>query len=86
MKISGKVIQNRNIKKHTKDEFFATYKGKDIEITTDHRHGEPDYPWLKRYSIYVTDIKTGLLDVQIFKDHHCIKDAIRYALKGACLL
>ena len=86
MKISGKIIQSKNIKEHTNDVFFATYKGKTISITTDHGFGKPTYAHLKRFLIDVVDIKTGMYDVNTYEDCHNMHDAIRYALKGALLL
>lgn len=86
MKISGLVIQNRNIEIHTDDNFSAFYKGKEINIATDHGHGKPKYDHLTRYDIVVTDLRTGLYDVNTWEDCHCMNDAIRHALVGACLL
>lgn len=86
MKISGKVIQNKNITTHTSDDFVATYMGKKIFITTDHGFGRPKYDHLKRYLIDVIDIKTGLKDVDTYQDFHEMHDAIRYALRGAGLI
>ena len=86
MKISGIIIQNRNISENTAENFFATYKGKQIIITTNHGFGEPKYKHLKRYSIDVIDIKTGLKDVMSYEDCQIMQDAIRYALNGACLI
>ena len=86
MKISTLVIQNRNISVNTENDFVATYKGKEIIISTNHGLGKPKYDHLNRYNIDVVDIATGMKDVQSYKDFHTIKDAILYALKGACLL
>lgn len=86
MRISGAIIQPRNIEVLTENEFRATYKGKQISITTDHGFGEPKYDHLKRFMIDVTDIETGMYDVQTYEDFHEIKDAVRSALKGACLI
>lgn len=86
MKISGAIIQKRNVEVSTENEFRATYKGKQINITTDHGFGKPKYEHLKRFMIDVIDIETGMVDVQSYEDCHEIKDAIRYALKGACLI
>ena len=86
MKISYLVIQNRNIAVNTADDFEATYKGKRINITTNHGFGKPIYDHLTRFDIVVTDIATGLKDVDTLEDLHCMKDAIRHALIGACLL
>jgi hypothetical protein len=86
MKISGAVIQNRNIKTSTEDVFDAKYKGKHIYITTDHGFGKPQYKHLKRFCIDVIDIKTGTRDVDSYNDFHEIRDAIRFALDGACLI
>lgn len=84
MKISGSVI--RNITTNTKDNFVATYKGKEIIITTNHGHGKPKYDHLTRYDIIVIDLKSGMYDVNTYEDCHTMNDAIRYALKGAILL
>lgn len=86
MKVSSLVIQNRNISVNTENDFIATYKGKKIIISTKHGLGSPKYDYLKRYSIDVVDIATGMIDVQSYEDVHTMKDAIRYALVGACLL
>lgn len=86
MKISGLVIQKRNISESTENCFHAIYKGKRIYITTNHGFGWPKYSHLSRYMIDVIDIKTGLKDVESFEDCHTIEDAIRKALYGCCLL
>ena len=86
MKISTAVIQERNISINTPETFSATYKGREIDITTDHGHGKPKYAHLERYDITVTHIKSGGYDVDTYEDLHNMRDAIRYALKGACLL
>ena len=86
MKISGIIIQNRNISENSPDEFDATYKGKRIIISTNHGFGKPQYNHLKRYCIDVVDIKSGMKDVDAYQDCHTMRDAIRYALIGACLI
>jgi len=86
MKVSGLVIQNSKIKKNTSSDFEATYKGKEITISTNHSLGSAIYKHLERYNIDVIDIKTGMYDVQTYKDLHSMHDAIRFALMGACLL
>jgi len=86
MKISGAIIQERNISENTPSDFFATYKGKQISISTSHELGKPNYEHLKRYSIDVVDIRTGMFDVQTYSDCYSMRDAIREALKGACLI
>ena len=86
MKISGKIIQNRNIKEHNNTTFHATYKGKNIYVSNDHRLGRPKFNHLTRFNIEVTDNATGLYDVDTYEDCHTMNDAIRAALKGACLL
>ena len=86
MKISGAIIQQRNIIVSSENEFQATYKGKEINISTEHSLGKPKYDHLKRFNIDVQDMNTGMYDVQTYQDFHEIKDAIRYALKGACLI
>jgi hypothetical protein len=86
MKISYAVIQNRNISVNTENNFIATYKGKEIIISTDHGFGKPKYDHLKRYNIDVIDIKTGMKDVESYEDFHNMNDAIRSALIGACLI
>lgn len=62
MKIGQLVIQERNIITNTEEQFDATYKGKEIHITTDHGFGIPKYDHLKRYCIDVID-KNGMYDV-----------------------
>jgi len=86
MKISEAVIQNRNISVNIETNFVATYKGYHIFVTTKHDLGKPKYAHLKRYSIDVINIKTGLNAVQTWEDHHNMKDAIRSALKVALLI
>ena len=86
MKVSGAIIQQRNIIFSSGNEFQATYKGKEIYISTEHSLGKPKYKHLKRFSIVVQDMNTGMYNVQTYQDFHEIKDAIRYALKGACLI
>lgn len=86
MKISGAIIQNKNISINSENDFVATYKGKEIIISTNHGFGKPKYNHLKRYNIDVVDISTGMIDVQSYEDFHTMRDAIRYALKGACLI
>lgn len=85
MKIAGRVIQNRNIQVNTPEHFEATYKGLQIVITTDHGFGDPEYPYLKRYSMDAYGIENGIYDVQTWKDLHSMEDAIRETLEGACL-
>lgn len=86
MKVSEAIIQERNISVNTENDFEATYKGKRIFISTDHGFGKAKYDHLKRYNIDVRDIETGMYDVQSYQDCHTMKDAIRFALKGACLI
>ena len=86
MKISGLIIQSRNIRVNTENDFDADYKGKNIVISTDHGFGKPKYDYLKRFMIDVIDIETGMVDVQTYEDFHEVKDAVRSALKGACLI
>jgi zona occludens toxin (predicted ATPase) len=86
MKISGIVIQDRNILDNTENDFDARYRGKRIIITTDHGFGKPKYDHLKRFCIDVWDIKSGMKDVDSWQDFHTMKDAIRFALIGACLI
>ena len=86
MKIFGAIIQNKNISINSENDFVATYKGKEIIISTNHGFGKPKYNHLKRYNIDVIDISTGMIDVQSYEDFHTMRDAIRYALKGACLI
>ena len=86
MKISGAIIQQRNIIVSSENEFQATYKGKEIYISTEHSLGKPKYDHLKRYDITVIHLESGMYDVNTYEDLHTMQDAIRYALKGACLL
>ena len=86
MKVSGKVIQNRNIKQNDGVTFHAIYKRKTIWASKDHGLGKPKYDHLTRYNIEVTDNKSGMFDVDTYEDCHTMEDAIRCALKGACLL
>ena len=86
MKVSRCVIQDRNIEENSISTFCATYKGKRIYVSTDHGFGKPQYDHLTRYYIYVIDVKTGMYDVDSYQDVHTMQDAIRYALKGSCLI
>lgn len=86
MQISGCIIQRRNIDENTKSDFHATYKGKEIIVSSSHGLGDADKYWLTRFNIEVIDIKTGLRDVDTYEDCHEIRDAIRHALIGACLI
>ena len=85
MKVSEALIQNRNIDVNTSSDFIATYKGHTIYISSKHGLGKPIFKHLTRFNIDVKD-KEGLYAVQAYEDCHDIKDAIRYALKGACLI
>lgn len=85
MKISGAIIQNRFIEENTETTFMARYKGHTVYVSSDHGHGEPKWDHLTRYTIEVTD-KRGCYAVNTYDDFHTMKDAIRYALKGACLI
>lgn len=86
MKISCAVIQDRNIKENSETTFLATYKGMTIYVTTDHGFGEPKYKHLTRYYMAVTNNKNDMHDVDTWEDCHTMKDAIRIALEGACLI
>ena len=85
MKIAGVIIQNRNITVNTEKEFEARYKGKRIYITANHGHCKQKENHLNRYDIDVID-DSGMYDVQTYEDLHTMRDAIIYALKGACLI
>lgn len=84
MKISGAIIQPRNISINNSQTFCAQYKGRVIYVTTNHGFGKASYDHLTRYDITVT--KDGSFEVNTYEDCHTMKDAIRCALKGACLL
>lgn len=84
MRISTAIIQQRNIIVNTSETFIATYKGREINITTKHGYGKPKYDHLKRYDITVTI--NGSYEVNTWEDCHTMRDAIRVALKGACLI
>lgn len=86
MRIGEAIIQNRNIDINTKNEFYATYKGKKIHVSASHGFGEAKEYWLTRFNIDVIDIKSGMKDVETYEDCHDIREAIRCALKGACLI
>ena len=86
MKISGAIIRDKFISENTPDKFNAIYKGREINITTDHGHGKPKFDHLKRYDITVIHLESGMYDVNTYEDLHTMQDAIRYALKGSCLL
>lgn len=85
MKIAGIIIQNRNIITNSPTDFEAKYKKRTIYITTNHNHGKPIEKHLKRFDIDVICDK-GSYEVQSYQDLHTIRDAIIYALKGACLI
>lgn len=80
------VIQSRNIEINTKTTFVATYKGYEINITTEHGHGKPDDKDLKRYDIDVIHLESGMYDVQTWEDLLNVRQAILYALEGAMLI
>lgn len=87
MKIQkGTVIQERSIKRNTDREFFAVYRGKEISITTDHDYGRAIYYSQKRYDVVVQDLKTGSIEVNTLYDGISMKEAIKFALKGAQLI
>lgn len=90
MKIAGCVIQNRNIIESNQHTFHASYKGKSIYVSSKHGFGKARYDHLTRFYIYVTNVKTEIHDVDIYvdcyEDFHNIRDAIIFALKGACLI
>lgn len=85
MKISGVVIQTRNIAQNDKDTFEATYKGCSIRVSSDHGFGEAKLEHLTRFNIDVEG-KDGDYLVETYEDFHNIRDAIRHALIGACLI
>lgn len=86
MKNSGAIIRDKCISENTSDKFNAIYKGREINITTYHGHGKPKCDHLKRYDITVIHLGSGMYDVNTYEYLHTMQDAIRYALKGACLL
>jgi len=85
MKIGEAIIQNRNIQINTDSDFEAIYKNRTIIISSDHGHGKPKYKHLTRFDIVVL-APTGEYDVNTWEDCHSIKEAIRVALRGACLI
>lgn len=85
MKISGAVIQNRNITTNTEITFEATYKKHNIFVSSDHNLGDPKHDHLTRFNVVVTNDGGGYA-VDSVEDCHNIRDAIRGALTGACLL
>ncbi|WP_065218427.1 MULTISPECIES: hypothetical protein [Butyricimonas] len=86
MKISGCIIQKRNIKESNKDTFYASYRGKRIYVSSNHGFGKAEYDHLTRFYIFVVDAKTEICDVDMYEDCHDIREAIRVALKGACFI
>ena len=87
MKIQkGTVIQERLIKRNTNKEFFAVYRGKEISITTDHDYGRAKCYGHTRYDVVVQSLKTGNIEVNTLHDTSSMKEAIKFALKGAQLL
>ena len=87
MKIQkGTVIQERLIKRNTDKEFFAIYRDKEISINTDHDYGRAMYDGQTRYDVVVQDLKTGNIEVNSIYDGSSMKEAIKFALKGAQLL
>lgn len=84
MKISTAVIQRRNIVIITPNAFRATYKGRVINITTDHGFGKPKHPDYIRF--YITVTFRGYYEVDTWADLFSRNEAIEYALKGACLI
>lgn len=86
MKINNIVIRPSRISIHNKDTFHAQYKGKTIQITTDHNLGKSKDKNLTRYMVDVWDNKSGMKDVDALQDLENINEAILYALEGACLI
>lgn len=87
MKIqNGTVIQEKLIKRNTDSEFFAVYKGKEISVTIDHDYGSAICYGHTRYDVVVQDLKTGSIEVCTLYDGPNIREAIKFALKGAQLL
>ena len=86
MKVSTAIIQNKKISEHSETDFVATYKGREIKITTNHGHGKAEYDHLTRYDITVIHLESGMHDVNTYEDFHTMRDAIRYAIIGACLM
>lgn len=86
MKIAGCIIQNRNIIESNQHTFHAIYKGKSIYVSSKHGFGKARYGHLTRFYILVIDVKTEICDVDMYEDCHDIREAIRVALKGACLI
>jgi hypothetical protein len=84
MRIASAIIQNRNITRSTPNDFNATYKGREINITTNHGNGKPQHPDYIRYDIVVTYL--GSYEVNTWQDLFSMHEAIEYALKGACLM
>lgn len=78
------VIQERNIDTNDGVTFEATYKGVDIQITTEHGHGKAE-KGLKRFDIVVLG-KFGAIDCDTWQDLPNLRSAIMFALKGACLI
>lgn len=86
MKIAGCVFRKKAIHENTKETFCASYKGMTIYVSSDHGFGKPEYKHLTRYYIEVSNNKNGILDVDTWEDCHTMRDAIRKALEGACLI
>lgn len=78
------IIQEKNIDKNDGKTFEATYKGCDIQITTEHGHGKAE-KGLKRFDIVVLG-KLGAVDCDTWKDFENLRSAIMFALEGACLI
>lgn len=84
MKIAGRTF--RNVSFTNKETcFYAIYKGKKISITTNHGYGKPKFKQLNRFLIDVTDIKTGMIDVDSYEDCETIDEAIQKACTGAMI-
>lgn len=85
VKIQGSIIRDKYIQEHTDTVFDATYKGRQIYITTEHGLGLPRETGLNRYCIDVTH-STGMKEVDTYEDLETMQEAIEYALTGSQLL
>lgn len=82
MKICGKIIQERNIKVNTTDEFSAVYKKHYITIFRLEKIDRYDN---QTFNVDVTDL-AGCYAVNAVFEGRSMRDAIIYALKGALLI
>lgn len=86
MKILNSLFRKNKIIIYNKNNFIATYKNKYFHITSDHGYGKSSVDVNIRFCIDVIDLKSGMYDVFTYQDVETIEEAIKFALKGSCLV